>query len=372
MRHSLLLITLLLSLASCSAPGGDQAAPQAQPAAPPLQPATQPGLGAITWHHVGLHHNDEITLRPDGSYTLVERGTYHRDEGSPAPTAASYTETDESAGRWRPVMGNVLLLARNGAGQAAARNRLLRVFGRGDSYGFDTVASRRAGLDSRDDPAAWLALPDGQFAYLRDLARYSDEQDISALLGVKPFASSTAIPADLTASVRTQLPTGWSTTTIGNALVVARDAPIHDVGGVNMPGRQADDGEVDLFNDTVDYRYALILRLGELLTPEQVRRLTAENEALDRRLEEMREGLRDISHKFDSYLPGTDEQKRRVAAYEQAKGGRKPVPQYYTARNAVYVAESVGRGDSIVNGKEEVTDVRQKILGVLQLYPGIK
>lgn len=366
MRYSRLLVTLVLSLAGCCAPAGNQPAPR--PAAPTSQPATQPALGAITWRHIGLHRNDELILRPDGTFALVERGIYHRDEGSPPRTPVSYTETSESAGRWQPAMGDVLLLVKIRAGQATARNRFIRVFRRGDSYGFNTVASREPRLRSDDDPTAWLALPGTQFVCFRDLAHYSDEQDISALLGVRPFVPSPGIPADLAGRVRAQLPAGWSATEMGDALVVARDAPIQLVSTIGMPGRAAGDVEPDLFNYTVDGRYVLILRLGELLTPQQVRGLRAEDSALDRRLEEMREGLRDISHRFGSYLPRTAEQKRRVDAYNQAKSGRNPVPQYHTLRHAVFVTDSVGWSDSIVSGEQEITEIKQKVLAILQPY----
>ena len=364
MRYSLFIAMSVLLLASCREPIASQAEPKAQV-------VTERGIGAITWRHIGLHHNDELTLRPDGTYTLLERGTYHRNDGLSASSTArpiSYTETCTSTGRWRPIMSDILLLVKDKSGQMPGWNGYVRVFRRGDLYGFGTVASRESQINSDDNPIDWLELSNRRFIYLRDMAHYSDEQDISGLLGVKPYTPSTEVPSELTAKVRAQLPKGWSTTETGNALIVARDEPIQLVSRINMPGHAMGDPEPDHFNETVDRHYAIILRFGELYTPEQVRGLQAANTALDRRLDEMRNAMHDINHKFDSYLPSTDEQKRCVEAYKQAKASRKSVPNYHTQKNAVFVTDSVGWTETITSRKQEIAEVKQKVLGVLQAY----
>ena len=73
------------------------------------------------------------------------------------------------------------------------------------------------------------------------------------------------------------------------------------------------------------------LRVKPFVSPEEYTRLKAENEAIEKRLDEMSEQMQRwrIAHKFDSFMPKNEEEKKKVDAYNNLKNSRHDLPDFY-------------------------------------------
>jgi len=71
------------------------------------------------------------------------------------------------------------------------------------------------------------------------------------------------------------------------------------------------------------------LRVEPFVSPADYKRFVAENAAIDTQREQMQTQMKGVSHKFDSFLPRTDHEKRQVAAYNRLKSFRHVLPDLY-------------------------------------------
>jgi hypothetical protein len=314
-----------------------------------------PDLASITWRRSDMHKDDALILRPDGTYSLNEHGIY----GGPPGTPPSHDQIENTTGHWHAAWNSVLYLDKSNPKQPGWEG-YVRVFRRGAACGFTTVASRDK-LDGDDTPDHFVQIPDGHFLYFRDIAPFSDEADASATIGNAHVDLPNNTPADVLPQIKRSLPPGWTLTPFGNSLVVARDQLLTLTNGINIGPSDS-----DRFNATVDERYVLILRFAPSITPRHVEALQSANAALDTRLEQMQKNLRDIDQKFYSYVPDTPDQQRRVTEYEAVKATRQPVPQYYTATNAVFVSDSLGWGWS--RPDPDIDRVKNSILALFEKF----
>ena len=73
------------------------------------------------------------------------------------------------------------------------------------------------------------------------------------------------------------------------------------------------------------------LLIEPFVSPTEYARLQAENDATRKQLSEMYDQMlhQRISHKFDSFLPKNEEEKKKVDAYNKLKGTTHHLPDYY-------------------------------------------
>ncbi len=72
-----------------------------------------------------------------------------------------------------------------------------------------------------------------------------------------------------------------------------------------------------------------LLSVEPFISPEEYARLKAENATINGQLSHMAVGMKDIRHKFDSYLPKNDQEKQKVAAYNKLKASLHDLPDFY-------------------------------------------
>ncbi|BCM91314.1 hypothetical protein IAD21_03184 [Abditibacteriota bacterium] len=70
-------------------------------------------------------------------------------------------------------------------------------------------------------------------------------------------------------------------------------------------------------------------RIEPFISPKEYARLKSENATINQRLTQMAGQMRDIRHKFDSYLPKTEVEKQKVDAYNKLKRSLHDLPDFY-------------------------------------------
>lgn len=145
------------------------------------------------------------------------------------------------------------------------------------------------------------------------------EEPLSALSAKYPAAAV----EDLLRQVRAALPEGWraSYEKEYSYLQVARDRPV-------LANRFVINGTP--FTEPKLQEFGFSFRVLPYVRPEDYRRWRLENVKLEERRSALYEELvkRRVGHKFDSFIPRTDQEKAAVAEYEALKGGH-PLPDFY-------------------------------------------
>ncbi len=188
----------------------------------------------------------------------------------------------------------------------------------------------------------------------------------------RPEAESDAIPVprDVERQIREVVPKGWSVSVKGSRLVVRRDRPVPVY--FSLPNAAPQDPAQPRKPPT-NVTFEITLRFLRPISPARYRRLRAENEATAKKLEALRENLRRrVSHKFDDFLPRTDEEKRLVAEYRRAQKTlpHHRLPDSYT--KGCSVRTSTSQSPFAVHAsaatKKECDRVRETILGLFHGY----
>lgn len=118
-------------------------------------------------------------------------------------------------------------------------------------------------------------------------------------------------------------------------------------------------------------QYRIALRVCELVTPAQYKQWAAENTGIETQLDEMREQMRGITHKFDSYLPTTPQEEQQVALYEAVKRKLHRLPDYHYRDISLDYASNDYRYPARPEVAEECTRAKRAVLGLLTKYePG--
>jgi hypothetical protein len=173
-----------------------------------------------------------------------------------------------------------------------------------------------------------------------------------------------------TQAVAALLPTGWSVRRDSVSLVISRDEPVEFYNTVNLPRHSGID-ELKKAGFTHKTGYTLTLRFGSQITREAYGRSVEENRRISRDMAAMRDKMRHIHHKFDSYLPDTPEDKRLVETYNRLKGSAHDLPDCHDEKHSIWVRQSVDWPCTFASEKvgHECATVRDKVLAQFQTYP---
>lgn len=124
--------------------------------------------------------------------------------------------------------------------------------------------------------------------------------------------------------VRAELPEGWTAAYDKDHawLEVSRDEAVPSVSA--RPNISADE-------KPERRKFTFSFRVVAKLHPTEYRRLSAENAQIQKQLSALYQDLisKRVSHKFDSFLPGTDEEKAAVAQYEALKTSLHTLPDFH-------------------------------------------
>jgi len=171
-------------------------------------------------------------------------------------------------------------------------------------------------------------------------------------------------------SIKALLPAGWSVQCDGVSLVISRDEPVEFYNTVNLPRHSGID-ELRKKGFTHKTRYALTLRFGPPITREAYGQLVEENDGVSRDTAAMRDRMRHIRHKFDSYLPNTPEDRRLVETYDRLRKSLHDLPDCHDEKHSVWMGESVAWPCAFASEKvgHECETIRDKVLARFQTYP---
>ena len=140
--------------------------------------------------------------------------------------------------------------------------------------------------------------------------------------------------------LRQELPVGWQLSKTDTHLIVRRARPVKFYNAISLPAF-ASDAELKAYvkDGAYDEDYMIVLRFGSKIMPMQYEQWQRENRQAAERYEELARSVRDITHKFDQYLPSNKEEKERVAAFEKAveQIPRRELPDHFHGRYSVYV-----------------------------------
>ncbi len=172
-------------------------------------------------------------------------------------------------------------------------------------------------------------------------------------------------------AIRSVLPKGWTVSVVTNRIIVQRDNPVRwERVHPNEPGRGV--GDPPPKPDLSEGVYRLTLKCGPKMTMETYERLAAENAATEKERERLERGLRDISHKFDQYIPATPEEQKRLAAYREAVANlpRHELPDLYGEDISIWLLVS-NDGWSYVYDKDvgaECNGIFETVLRFFGMY----
>ena len=181
----------------------------------------------------------------------------------------------------------------------------------------------------------------------------------------------------LVEKIHTPLPAGWKVSyqPKNTALIVERNEPVtlneSDMpnGPFTMKGRKP---------PTIPLHFSIVFDIEPYtLNDAEYTRLKAENVEINKKLTVLYDKMRRIDHKYDDFVPKTENEKKQVDAYNQLKATLHVIPEYrYKDISLVYY-------DPFMMGKYEfnaiVDDVQRKecgqvfkqVLSLFAKYPGV-
>lgn len=123
-------------------------------------------------------------------------------------------------------------------------------------------------------------------------------------------------------------------------------------------------------------KFCFSFRVVDFMLPADYQKLSAENAKTQKSLSALYEELvkKHISHKFDSFLPDTEEDKAAVARYEALKKSLHSLPDFYFRDFSLdwVIGSPSSLGPSIVISDETIRDectrVQEKVVGLLSTY----
>jgi hypothetical protein len=167
--------------------------------------------------------------------------------------------------------------------------------------------------------------------------------------------------------IRAELPKGWTASYDKEHawLEISREKAVLSISAFpNGPGGEKPDRRT--------FRFAF--RIVAAVQPIAYRRLSAENAQIQKKVTALYEDLvsKRVSHKFDSFLPSTDEEKAAVAQYEALKKSLHTLPNFYF--DGISLEWGFNSPDfPIISAtddrvRDECTRVQEKILKLLSKY----
>jgi hypothetical protein len=143
------------------------------------------------------------------------------------------------------------------------------------------------------------------------------------------------------ARIREAVGEAWKVDVRDRDLVIEHRSPFAfaDV-EINGPGRAA--GEPERKVDTREQICRYTLRFVEKLSSERYGKWRKDNRAMQATREELQAKVAHISHKFDSYLPADDTQRRQLAEYRRAVAGLMfhDLPDLYSPEHGIQLFRS--------------------------------
>lgn len=76
-------------------------------------------------------------------------------------------------------------------------------------------------------------------------------------------------------------------------------------------------------------RFVVALEVADFVSIEEYKKRREENRRISEELAAMYKSMRGIPHKFDSFIPSNDEEREQVRSYEELKGKRHSLPEYF-------------------------------------------
>lgn len=190
----------------------------------------------------------------------------------------------------------------------------------------------------------------------------------------EPISGSKSVSV-LVERVRTAIPQGWTVTydMKDSWLEISRDKKaLASVYVINGPGHQEQKPE--------RIKVTLAFRVVDFITPENYSKISAKNMIIEKSLSVQYKELekKQISHKFDSFSPTTEEDKVAVARYEALKNTLHSLPDFYfrdiSLTWEIGSPSSYGPAIDITDVKirDEYTQVQKKVLGLLSTYEKVE
>ncbi len=167
--------------------------------------------------------------------------------------------------------------------------------------------------------------------------------------------------------VRAELPKGWTASYDKEHawLEVYRDEAVSSISALpNGPPDEKPERR----------KFAFALRVMAVVPPNEHRRLSAENAKIQKEATALYENLirKRVSHKFDSFSPGTDEDRTAVARYEALKKSLHTLPDFYFDDiSLVWGSNSPDNPVISVTDdriRDECTKVQEKVVRLLSKY----
>ena len=163
--------------------------------------------------------------------------------------------------------------------------------------------------------------------------------------------------------MRDLLPSGWTVSTRDDTILVQRDQP-----AVTNDEAARDWDREHAFPASYEIRFTF----QDKMSLPTYARLNAENAAYDKHRAQMKRDMRNIPHKFDSFIPDTPEQRTRVAEYEKFLASYHPLPDFYCDDYSV-TSSAPDDGTLIIydppGADTECKNVKQRILSLFHPYP---
>ena len=188
------------------------------------------------------------------------------------------------------------------------------------------------------------------------------------LMAVSLIASADEPAVDrLLRGVRAELPKGWSASYDKEHawLEVSHDEAVLAISA--LPNGPPD--------EKPEWRtFVFAFRVVAAVHPTEYRRLSAENAQIQKKATALYEDLisKKVSHKFDSFLPSTNEEKAAVAQYEALKKSLHTLPDFYF--DAISLQWGLNSPDNPIirvtddRVRDECTRVQEKVVKHLSKY----
>jgi hypothetical protein len=98
----------------------------------------------------------------------------------------------------------------------------------------------------------------------------------------------------------------------------------------------------------VDYRHvpcAIAIRFAPLVTDKEYRRMVEANKTAMARIDALNHELvaRKVTHKFDSFLPDSPEEKKMIAERDRLKKNLRQLPQFHSDKQTVYIEDPLNQ-----------------------------
>jgi hypothetical protein len=173
--------------------------------------------------------------------------------------------------------------------------------------------------------------------------------------------SAKSTPELLVGEIGRILPPGWRVERVpkdDRIVMVTRSEPAMMAGGINT----------DVNGSPRLEQYSFELYVREFITPPQYSAMETENRQTEARLEAMYEGMQDIPHKFDAFLPSTPEQQQQVAAYNALKQKLHRLPDFHYHDVSLDVRADDYRGATSQEVADECNKVRRQVYSLLMPY----